>query len=198
MDKLGLVFAKFGITLNLNQSIIVKGNLSMFTWGETVLYFGLKFSRFSRFWSFSLTNTRLQFQKGCKTEKNGVYHLLRFLKLIFLNYSNTCLNYDRFQRTAGVLIYIKYNGKYKKQSKIFLKSLLTDMIACCKTNLLSNAVVINNLLAKTICFLKNNVLLRAQDNWNKTLKFKRANRVNWNPVFLFLQAWRISAVVLEK
>jgi len=56
------------------------------------------------------------------------------------------------------------------------------MTARHKTKLLSKAVVINNLLAKTICFLMNNVLLRAKDNWNKTLKCKRPNRVNWNPV----------------
>ena len=89
-------------------------------------------------------------------------------------------------------------GKYKKQTKILLKSLLIEKIARHKTKLLSKAIVINNLHAKSICFLKNNVLLRAKDNWNKTLKCKRGNRVNWNPVFLFLKEWRTSAVVLEK
>ena len=73
-------------------------------------------------------------------------------------------------------------GNHKKQTQIFLKSLLTSMTARQQTKLLSKAVVINNLLAKTICFFKNNVLSRAKDNWTKTLKCKRRNRVNWNPV----------------
>lgn len=133
--------------------------------GETILYFGLKSRNICRFYSFSRKKTTSIIFQGFSQFIPRVPYIMTSSK---------------GRQVCWRKLNTMENGQ--KQTKIFLKSLLTNMTARHQTNLFSTeSVVINNLLAKAICFFKNNVLLRAKDNWKKTLKCKRPNRVNWNP-----------------